>query len=83
MNGFVVGLTLTMILGGLVLIIGPIYLRRRWDNETQRNWEHDEFDRKVKRYNDDIANRQRDYDIVSVLSGRETPTVVDRYRDKD
>lgn len=70
---------LIILLLSVTLVFGSRALRRYWDEETNMSAEDHAFDRRITSYNTEVANTQRDEDIVRILRGRDMPTVADRY----
>lgn len=70
---------LAIIIASLIIVFGARALLRSWQQETNRTAEDDKFDHRLADYNDRLAYRQRDDEIVNILRGRDVPTVADRY----
>ncbi|HEY1013999.1 MAG TPA: hypothetical protein VGE07_14905 [Herpetosiphonaceae bacterium] len=74
--------TIMLILGVgvlLTLVFGSRALLRYWEGETNMSDDDYAFDRRVASYNDLLANRRRDDEIVRILGGQELPTVSERW----
>lgn len=63
----------------LMLVFGSRALLRYWEGETNMSDDDYAFDRRVASYNDLLANRRRDDEIVRILGGQELPTVAERW----
>ena len=75
------GVIIVIFIGGLViaLVVVPRILQNYWEQESNLSDEDHEFDRRVAEYNNELAYRKRDDEIVNILRGRNVPTLAERY----